>query len=66
MGLVGNNEVRVSMVLSSHVDLLPSAQSESIFTSHTANSMGQMVAPHFQRDQLWVVGEQVDASKYNF
>lgn len=66
MGVFDTDEVGVPVESSSRVDLLPFAGSKSISSSHMANSTGQLVVPHFQTDQLWIAGEQVDASTYNF
>ena len=50
----------------SHKDLFPFVGSESIISSHIVDSMGQLAMLGLQRNQLWIVGEQDDASTYNF
>ena len=65
MSVACTEEARASMETDSHGDLLPSTGSESISSFHTASSIGQLALSHFQRNQLWIAGEQIDASTYN-
>jgi hypothetical protein len=55
LGALGTDEVGVPVESSSQVDL-----------SHIADSVVQLAVPHFQRDHLWIAGEYVEASTYNF
>lgn len=61
---IGAIGMRVSGELGSHIDLLPSTRSGSISSSHTADSIGQLAASHFQRDQLWAAREQESFIEY--
>ena len=54
------------MEMGSHDDLLPSTRCESISSFHTTTGIEQLALSHFQRDQLWIAREQIDASTYNF
>ena len=47
MGAVGMDKVRVLVEPSSHVGLLSFAESESISSFHTGDSIGWLAVPHF-------------------